>query len=162
MARGGRLLAMAFFESPASGQAVAFLLARRQRADEPPGCVGVLTLDPRGQPVAHPRPRGHHAYGVEAVLGVLAFALCGRRPPAAGPLLSCGSDLSADDLARFAAELESGQALVAVLDRRRGAERAVVALGKCGGRAELHRITGRGLRQVTEMSAALCSPPPGP
>ena len=58
-------------------------------------------------------------------------------------LFGAGSDLSIDDLARFAAELECGGALVAVLARRRVAERAILVLIRCGGRTELHWVTGR-------------------
>jgi hypothetical protein len=156
---GGKRLAVAFFEPSVAAQAVACLLTRHTRAGVPEGCIGVLTLDPRGQLIAHSgRPYGGHGVGV--LLGVLALALGARVAPAPGPLLG-GSDLSTDDLARFAAELEAGQALVAVLDRRRRAERAVVRLTALGGRVELHRITGRALQRAAAMSAGPAPTPAG-
>ena len=95
------------------------------------------------------------------MLDVLALAM-GRRPsPTVGPLLA-GADLSAGDLARLAAELEAGQVLVAVLDRRPKAEQAVVELTGLGGRVELHRVTGEARRQAVDLAAiggAACPQP---
>jgi len=145
MARsGGRRLAVAFFERPAGADAAARLLERRPWAVGPGGTVGVLTGDPRGGFVARIGLRGWRDYsGVSAVLGGITCALSGPDPRTPDELFGAGSDLSADDLARFAAELESGGALVAVLARRRVADRAILVLTGCGGRAELHRVAGQ-------------------
>jgi hypothetical protein len=155
-------LAVAFFDPPTAAAALTSLLVRPAHGDVPEGCAGVLTLDLRGQPVSSPVEPGASGPGVGIMLGVLALALGPRPPPAVGPLLATGADLSTDDLARFAAELEAGQALVAVLDRRRGAERAVVELTGLGGRVELHRITGRALRQAARLAPDPGATPPEP
>ena len=154
-------LAVAFFDPPTAAAAVARLLARRSRVEVPEGCVGVLTLDPRGQIASRPSWPGAGGE-VNSVLDVLVLAMGRRPPPAVGPLLAGGADLSGDDLARFAAELEAGQVLVAVLDRRPKAEQAVVELTGLGGRVELHRVTGEARRQAADLAAigaAACPQP---
>ena len=92
--------------------------------------------------------------GVGAVLGVIALALAGRVMPERGPFFDARSDLSTDDVARFGAELDAGQAAVAVLGLGQGqgqgpdADRAVVALAGLGGKTEVHLLTERALRQA--------------
>lgn len=153
MAGDGKWLVVAFFEPPAAAEAVGRLLGRRLRRGASEGSVGVLTFDLRGRPVLQPLPGACRTCGVGAVLGALATALGGRVPPRTGPLFGSGSDLTTDDVARFAAELEAGQVLVAVLDGRREADWAVVALAESGGRAEMHRVTTRALRHAADISA---------
>jgi hypothetical protein len=148
--RGGRQLVIAFFDNPAAGDIAARVLDKHTRAD-PAGCtVGVLALDTGGGIAAGrlgPRATFDGA-GVGAVLGVIALAVTGRVLPRRGHLFDTGSDLSTDDVARFAAELEAGQAVVAVLDQGPAAERAVIALTGLGGKAEVHWLTGRALREA--------------
>jgi len=66
--------------------------------------------------------------------------------PARDHLFDSRSDLSTDDVARIGAELEAGHAVIAVIGRRRRAERAVVGLTDLGGKTESHRITRRALQ----------------
>ena len=160
MARsGGRRLVVAFFEHPTAADAAAWLLDRRARTVGPGGSVGVLTGAPPVDLVARAGPRG--GCGVGAVLGGISRALSGRDAPMPDELFGAGSNLSVDDLARFAAELEAGGALVAVLARRRGAERAILALTRCGGRAELHWITGQARAPVRDRPPPRAFPSPG-
>jgi hypothetical protein len=147
---GGRQLVIAFFENPAAGEVAARVLAEQARADSAGGTVGVLALDTWGK-IAAGRlgPRASAAGpGVGAVLGVIALAVTGRIMPRRGHLFDARSDLSTDDVARFAAELEAGQAVVAVLDQGPAAERAVIALTGLGGKAEVHWLTGQALREA--------------
>lgn len=86
--------------------------------------------------------------GIGAVLGTIASAISGGVMPRRGHFFDARSDLSTDDIARLGAELEAGHSAVAVLDRRERAKRAVVELVELGGKAEIHRLTSRALRQA--------------
>jgi hypothetical protein len=146
----GKQLVVAFFDNPAAGDVAARVLEKQAHADAAEGTVGVLALDSEGRIAAGrlgPRATFDGA-GVGAVLGVIALAVTGRVLPRRGHLFDTGSDLSTDDVARFAAELEIGQAVVAVLDCGPAAERAVVALTGLGGKAEVHWLTDRALCQA--------------
>jgi hypothetical protein len=163
---GGRRLVVAFFEHPAAADAAARLLKQRPRTVGPGGTVGVLTGELTGEPrgglvaPAGLRGRGDDS-GVGAVLGGIICALSGRDPPTPDELFGAGSDLSVGDLARFAAELEAGGALVAILARRRGAERAILVLTGCGGRAELHWVVGQAASPGHGRSSPLDHASPG-
>ena len=148
--RGGRLLVIAFFDNPAAGDIAARVLDKQGHADVTGATAGVLAFDTGGGIAAGrlgPRATADGP-GVGAVLGVIALAVTGRVLPRRGQLFDDRSDLSTDDVARFAAELEAGQAAVAVLGCGRAAERAVIELTGLGGKAEVHWLTGRALRQA--------------
>ena len=51
-----------------------------------------------------------------------------------------------DDVARFGAELEIGQAAVAVLERGSATDLAVLGLTERGGKTEVHTLTSEALR----------------
>lgn len=149
---GGKQLVIAFFDNPAAGEVVARTLMGHMDPPRRPGVVGVLALDSRGK-VASSRLGDRAAEdgpGIGAVLGVIALALSGDVLPEQGPLFDARSDLSTDDVARFSAELEAGQAAVAVLEPRPQAERAVVELAELGGKTEVHSLTATALRQAAQ------------
>jgi hypothetical protein len=54
--------------------------------------------------------------------------------PRRSHFFDAGSDLSTDDIARLGAELDAGQAAVAVLDGRPQTDRAIVLLTRLGGK----------------------------
>jgi hypothetical protein len=85
---------------------------------------------------------------VGVVLGVIALALTGGVMPDRGHFFDSRSDLSTDDVARFGAELDAGQAAVGVLEQSPAAERAVIELTGLGGKAEVHWLTDRALCQA--------------
>jgi len=152
--RAGRHLVIAFFASPAAGE-----VATRALGKQASGSVGVLTLDQYGK-VETARLGSRTARdgpGVGAVLGVIALAIAGGLMPERGHFFDAQSDLSTDDIARFGAELEAGQAAVAVLDQGPDAERAVVELTGLGGKTEVHVLTARALRQAAEAPTNICS-----
>jgi hypothetical protein len=161
---GGRRLVLAFFDCPAVGDAVVRVLEQAPGIAASGGTVGCLTLGLHGDgSVSRLGPRtAPGGPGVGAVLGVVACALTDGTSVAPGSLFDGGSDLSTDDLARFAAELEAGQTMVAVLDRRSGAERAVLELAGFGGKVEVHWLSHGALRRAVDLSAALARQPPGP
>lgn len=151
---GGKQLVIAFFENPAAAEAAARMMERQALARAHGGTVGVLALDHQGRiltawlgsQVADDGP------GVGAVLGAIAVALTApapRRDPSGHV-----AGLTADDIARFAAELEAGQAVVGVLDRGTAAERAIIDLTGFGGKAEVHSLTDQALHQAAAVAAA--------
>ena len=153
--RGGKQLVIAFFASPAAGEVAARALGKQESARGRGGSVGLLTLDKRGKVATAKlgsRTAGDEP-GVGAVLGVIALALAGGVLPERGHFFDAQSDLSTDDVARFGAELDAGQAAVAVLGHSADAEHAVVELTGLGGKAEVHRLTERALRQAAESPA---------
>ena len=153
----GRQLVIAFFTSPAAGEVAARSLGQRADARGPRGTVGLLMLDKQGK-VATGKLGGRttsEGPGIGAVLGVIALAVTGGVMPDRGHFFDARSDLTTDDVARFGAELDAGQAAVAVLGGASEAERAVIELTGLGGKAEVHWLTGRALRQ------AAAAPPAG-
>jgi hypothetical protein len=148
--RGGKQLVIAFFDDRVTGESAARILERGALVRASGGTVGVLALDERGRiltaglgsRVADDGP------GVGAVLGVIAAALTAATVPPRPHLFDDIPGLSTDDIARFAVELEAGQAAVAVLDRDTAAERAVVELTRLGGKTEVHWLTDRALRRA--------------
>ena len=149
-ARAGKDLVIAFFDNPGAGEVVARVLAEEARAVGKRGTVGMLMFNPEGRiDVARLGDRtAEGTPGVGAVLGMIAAALTGGVLPRRGRFLDVRSDLSTDDVARFGAELDAGQAAVAVLDVRPEAERVIVRLTELGGKTEAHRLTRRGLQQA--------------
>jgi hypothetical protein len=146
----GRELVVAFFASPAAGEVAARALGKQASARGRTGTVGLLMLDKQGK-VATAKLGGRIASdgpGVGMVLGVIALALAGGVMPERGHFFDARSDLSTDDVTRFGAELDAGQAAVAVLEQSPAAERAVVELTGLGGKAETHWLTERALRQA--------------
>ena len=157
--RAGAHLVIAFFASPAAGEVAARALEKQASARGRGGSVGLLALDQRGK-VATARLGSRTAGdgpGVGAVLGVIALALAGGVLPERGHFFDARSDLSTDDVARFGAELEAGQAAVAVLGQGPDADRAVVELTRLGGKTEAHLLTEQALRQAAEAPAIVCS-----
>lgn len=153
----GRQLVIAFFASPAAGEVAARSLGRLAGLQQSGGTIGLLMRDRNGQIVAGKlggRTAGE-VPGVGAVLGVIALALGGGAVPSEGHLFDARSDLSTDDVARFGAELDAGQAAVAVLEHPADADRAVVELTGLGGKVEVHWLTRRALSQ------AATAPPAG-
>ena len=150
--RAGKHLVIAFFASPAAGEVAARALGKQESARGRGGSVGLLTLDKRGKVVTAKlgSRTARDGPGVGTVLGVIALALAGGVMPERGHFFDAQSDLSTDDVARFAAELEAGQAAVAVLGQAPDAERAVVELTGLGGKTEVHLLTERALRQAAE------------
>ena len=73
---------------------------------------------------------------IGVVLGVIAGALRDDVMPARRDFFDTNSELTTDDVARLGAELDAGQAVVAVLERRKRAEGIVVRLTGLGGRTE--------------------------
>jgi hypothetical protein len=161
--RGGRRrLALALFANPAAADAAARRLQRRRLVGTRNDAVGILTRGLRG-PLQLRLRSGRRIGGpaLDAVLGVISRDLADTVPPPRGSLFGGDSDLSTDDLARFAVELEDGQALVAVLGRRRAAGRAALALIGQGGRAELHWISDRAVRRAAAQPGAPVGAPSG-
>jgi hypothetical protein len=146
----GKQLVIAFFASPAAGEVAAHALGQQADARGCRGTVGLLMLDEQGK-VATGKIGGRTAGGgpgVGVVLGVIALALTGGVLPNRGHFFDPRSGLSTDDVARFGAELDAGQAAVAVLEQTPGAERAVLELTGLGGKAEVHWLTDTALRQA--------------
>jgi hypothetical protein len=148
----GKHLVIAIFDTPSAGEVAARTLSREARAEGRSGTIGILSLDEAGNiEVAKLGARTTDGdIGVGAVLGVIASALSGGVMPKRASFFDARSELSTDDVARLAAEIEAGQAAVAVLDQRPQAERAVVELISLGAKAEVHRLTGRALQQAAE------------
>ena len=145
---GDKHLVIAFFDNPVAAEVVARMLANDPGISDTPGTVGLLALDEDGKvAVAKLGPRTTDgAIGVGAVLGIIASALSGGVMPRRSYFFDAGYDLSTDDIARLGAELEAGQAAVAVLDERPQTDRAVVWLTRLGGKTEVHCLTGWALR----------------
>ena len=153
----GKQLVVAFFASPAAGEVAARALGRQHSSRGRTGTVGLLMLDTRGK-IATAKLGGRTAGdgpGVGVVLGVIALALAGRVMPDRGHFLDARSDLSTDDVARFGAELDAGQAAVAVLEPAPDAERAVIELTGLGGKTEVHWLTDWALRQAAAAPPAI-------
>ena len=148
--RGGKQLVIAFFEDAAAGEVAARVLAKEASAEEKQGTVGMLALDEEGKvDVAKLGDRiSDDGPGIGAVLGRIALALWGGVMPRRGRFFDARSGLSTDDIVRFGADLEAGQAAVAVLHRGSQADRVVVQLTRLGGKTEVHRLTSRALRQA--------------
>jgi hypothetical protein len=109
--REGKQLMIAFFGNPAAGDLAARMLARQARTCPAGGTVGVLAFDACGK-IAAARLGPRAAAGGPAagtVPGAIALAVTGRVMPGRAQLFDGKSDLSTDDLARFAAELEAGR-----------------------------------------------------
>jgi hypothetical protein len=142
-------LVMAFFDEPAAVVALASL------QDEPSptlsGCsLGLLAKDGRGRVVTAmlgPRTDGA-GVAVGAVLGMIALALAGGTLPNRDNFLNQGSELTIDDITRFAAELDARRSAVAVLGAPGAVEPAVVELTRLGGKTEMHGMTREGLDRV--------------
>ena len=157
--REGKQLIIAFFSNPAAGEVAARVLGKQASINGRTGTVGLLMLDNRGK-IATAKLGSRTADdgpGVGTVLGMIALALTGGVMPERDHFFDAQSDLATDDVARFGAELDAGQAAVAVLEQGVGAERAVVELTGLGGKAELHQLTERALRQAAAVPPILCS-----
>ena len=151
-ANGGRWLVIALFETRVAGIVTARTLAEEARSQGREGHIGVLSLDDAGEPVvANLEDRAaDEAPEIGVVLGVIAGALRDGVMPARRDFFDTHSELTTDDIARLGAELEAGQAVVAVLERRKRAEGIVVRLTGLGGRTEIHQVTPRVLRQAAD------------
>lgn len=121
------------------------------------GSVGILLLDPAGSVdlgrLGDRRKEG--APGVGSVLGAIAAAISGSVVPKQGNFLDATSDLSTDDIARFAADLEAGEAGVAVLARPPESEEVIVQLTNLGGKTEVHHLTRAALRHAESIPPAI-------
>jgi hypothetical protein len=146
----GKHLVIAIFDTPSAGEVAARTLTRETRAEGRSGSIGMLMLDDTGKiAVGKLGARTTDGdIGVGAVLDVIAAALTGGVMPRRASFFDARSELSTDDVARLAADIEAGQAAVAVLDQQPLAERAVVELTRLGAKAEVHRLTGRALQQA--------------
>jgi hypothetical protein len=155
--RGGKHLVIALFDNPVAGEVVARMLANDAGTGGRPETVGMLALEDDGKiAVAKLGARTTAGdTGVGAVLGMIALALSGGVMPKRHHFFDASSDLSTDDIARLGAELEAGEAAVAILDRRPQAERAVVWLTGLGGRTEVHHLTSGALRQAASAPTIL-------
>ena len=144
----GRRLVIAFFEASRARDVASLMLLGGAPPEETRGTVGVLALDDRDRvdvPILGDRTTDDGP-GIGAVIGAIGLALAGRDPPRHGPFFDAGSDLSTDDIARFGAELEAGQAAVAVLERGGATALAVLELTGLGGKTEVHWLTSGALR----------------
>lgn len=147
----GRWLVMAFFETRVAGIVAARTLVQEARSKGREVLVGALTLDDAGTPVVtNLEGLPDDAPGVGTVLAAIAEAVRAGVLPARRDVFDSCSELTTDDIARIGAELEAGHAVVAVLEPRTRAEGIVVRLTGLGGKAEVHHLTGRALRQAAE------------
>ena len=157
--RGERHLVIAFFDNAAAGAIAVRVLGKDPCCTGDTGTVGMLLIGSDGSidlGKLGVRTTGGSA-GIGAVLGVIASAISGEVVPERGGLLDADSDLSTDDVARFAADLESGEAGVAVLTRPSGSEEAIVRLTELGGKTEIHHLTRGALRRAAAMAPAVSS-----
>lgn len=150
-------LVIAFFEYSRARDVASRLLLADPAPGEATGIVGVLALDERGRVEAAVLgdPTTEDGPGIGAVLGAIGLSIAGRDPPRQGPFFDAGSDLSMDDIARIGAELEAGQAAVAVLDRGSATDLAVLELTEMGGKTEVHRLTSGALHLAALRSPVL-------
>ena len=144
---GAKDFVVAFFDDVDEGEAAARRLALEGILEQAEGTIGLLTLDAQGK-VRSSRLGdrvSEHGPEVGSVLGSIALAITGGVLPKRGRFFDSRSNLTTDDIARFGAHLDAGQALVAVLCRHGSATDAIVALTQLGGKTEAHRLTGRAL-----------------
>lgn len=151
-ANSGKWLVIALFETRVAGVVTARTLAEEARSKGREGHIGVLSLNDAGEPVVTNLEdrSAEDAPEIGVVLGVIAGALREGVMPARHDFFDTHSELTTDDIARIGAELEAGQAVVAVLERRKRAEGIVVRLTGFGGRTEIHHLTARVLRQAAD------------
>jgi hypothetical protein len=147
----GGYLVIAFFETRAAARdamLAASFEASYESQEEP---FGMLASDDRGRPevLGSVGKRMDDRPLIAAVLGVIASALLAGAKPARIHFFDRRSDVTTDDVVRFGVELDAGHAAVAALARRARADRILVLLAGLGGKTEIHRLSGRALREAT-------------
>lgn len=149
--RPQKQLAFAFFDGSASAKKALASFLEDESFSKRPGCsVGLLATSQPGEVDALTLgiTEGKDGPQVGAILGLIALAYSGRMTERTGPFLDTQSDLSYDDVARIGAELDSGGAAIAILADPPSVERAVVALARLGGRAEVHTLSRGALERA--------------
>jgi hypothetical protein len=143
-------LVIAFFEPGTEGMAAARSLAEQSRLSGEALRVAILAPDDAGRPdvTEFHAPGPDDPERVGAVLQVIASMVRSGIVPTQHHFFDAESELTTDDISRIGAELEADHAAVAVLERRREAERAVISLTELGGKTEIHRLSRRALQQV--------------
>lgn len=148
-ASAGGYLVVALFETRAQALDAMRAVIIEQGDEAREGRIGMFASDDHGRPEVlggGEGPDEHACLG--AVLGAIASALLGGVMPARAHFFDARSDLSTDDVVRFGVELDAGHAAVAALASRTRADRILVLLAGLGGKTELHRLSGRALREA--------------